>query len=125
MAKVKFVGDAEASSWEASRDRLLRLVDGSSLSLDVDNDTWLIVLHIAEFGYLVTGCGEGEKDYFTLIDRSLGDAPVSAFDGGNTNDYPRYVFVSEALLLKATEYYYRTGQRSPECEWVPDQDAMY
>ena len=58
MAKVKVVGDAEASSWEATRDRLLGLLDGRSVALDVDDDTWLIVLHIAEFGYMVTGCGE-------------------------------------------------------------------
>jgi hypothetical protein len=114
-----------APSWETAKARLLALADGESISLGVDEDTWLIVLHIDAFGYLVTGCGEGEKDYHTPIERASGDEPVTAFDGGNTNIYPRYVFVSAPLMLKAVQTYYFTGARDTSCDWVLDRDAVY
>ncbi len=119
------VGDQPASSWEAARHQLLELQDGDSLSLGVDGDTWLIVLHISAFGYLVSGQGVGDRDYFTLIERSLGDDPVTAFDGGNMNDYPRFTFVSTGLMLKAVETYFHSGVRDGECEWVPEEDSVY
>jgi hypothetical protein len=93
--------------------------------VDAGQDAWLIVLRNAELGFLVTGCGIGEREYFTLIDRALGDDPVTAFDGGNTNDHPRHAFVSESLMLRAVAAFYETGQRDEGCEWVPDRDAMY
>ena len=125
MPGVTRVDHEDAPTWELVKSRLLGMRDGDSLSLDVDDDTWLIVLHIAELGYLVSGCAKGERDYYALIERSLGDDPVTAFDGGNTNEYPRYAFVSEPLLLKATETYYLTGQRDDCCEWVLEEDAIY
>jgi hypothetical protein len=125
MARVTRVEDQEAPAWEAAQDRLLELKDGESLTFRVNDDTSLIVLHVADLGYLVTGCGEGDRDYFTLIERALGDEPVTAFDGGNTNEYPRFAFVSEPLLVKAVETYYYTGQRDSECDWVRDSDAVY
>src|SRR4051794_36044003 len=111
MRPVTTLDNQTAPVWEVAKVRLLGLQDGDTLSFGVDDDTWLIVLHIAAFGYLVTGCGVGELDYYTLIERVLGDEPVTAFDGGNTNTYPRYVFVSESLMLKAVERYYATGMR--------------
>lgn len=129
MAKVNSIHCGEKTepdpTWERVRACLLDLRDGGSASVDAGDDTWLIVLHIAELGYLVTGCGEGERDYFTLIERSLGDDPVTAFDGGNTNEYPRYSFVSKPVMLGALATFYATGQRDREYEWVPEEDAVY
>jgi hypothetical protein len=117
--------DQEAPQWEIFKTRLLGMQDGTSLSLNVDDDTWLVVLYIADVGYLVGGCALGDRDYYSLIESSLGDDPVTAFDGGNTNEYPRFAFVSQAVLLKAVETYYLTGQRDVSCEWVLAQDAVY
>jgi hypothetical protein len=125
MVPIKTVDNKDAPPWDIVKERMLRLPGSGSMTLSVDDDTWLIVLHISKLGYMVTGSGIGEKDYFTLIEPSLGVDPISAFDGGNINDYPRHTFVSEPLLLKATEFYYRTGQRNPECDWVPEEDAVY
>ena len=125
MSRVTQLDYKPAPTWEEARSRLLELRDGDTLSFEVEDDTWPIVLHIAELGYLVSGCGEGERDYFTLIERNLGDEPVSAFDGGDTRVFARYAFVTAPLLLKALEIYYFTGQRDRECEWVPAEDALY
>jgi hypothetical protein len=125
MKPVTKVENATAPSWDVAKSRLLALPDGDTLSFGVDDDTWLIVLYIAALGYLVTGCGAGELNYYTLIERVLGDEPVTAFDGGNTNTYPRYVFVAESLMLKAVETYYITGMRDKSCDWVLDCDAVY
>jgi hypothetical protein len=112
-------------TWEEVQSRLLGLRDGESISLDADDESWLIVLRISEFGYLVTGCGIGERDYFTLIERSLGDEPVSAFDGGDTRIFVRYAFVSESVLLRVARTYFQTGERDRGYEWVLDGDAIY
>ena len=125
MPQVKKLDNEAAPSWDIIKERMLKLPGSGSLTLSVDEDTWLIVLHISKLGYLVTGSGIGEKDYFTLVERSLGVDPVTAFDGGNLNEYPRHTFVSEPLLLKATEFYYHTGQRNPEYDWVPEEEAVY
>ncbi len=114
-----------APVWEAVKARLLGMRDGDFTSLWVNEDTCLIVLFIADLGWLVTGCEEGEKEYYSLIERSLGDDPVTAFDGGNMNNYPRFTFVSEQVLLKATKRYFLTGERDPGCEWVIEGDASY
>ncbi len=125
MPRVTRFDHQDAPTWAVVKTRLLAMPDGVCLTLAVDDDTSLIVLHVAVLGYLVTGCAEGDRDYFTLIERSLGDEPVTAFDGGNTNEYPRFAFVSELVLLKAVETFYLTGQRDDRCEWVLDKDAMY
>jgi hypothetical protein len=125
MVRVTKVDQQDAPSWEVAKTRLLALRDGESVSFAVDDDTWLIVLYIDAFGYLVTGCGQGELDYYTLVEPALGDEPVTAFDGGNTNIYPRYVFVSSPLLLKAVQTYYLTGTRDTSCDWIPDRDCVY
>lgn len=125
MHRVTRLDHEDAPAWEVAKDRLLAMKDGNFLSFNVDDDTWLIVLHIAGLGYLVSGSGVGERDYYNLIERQLGDEPVTAFNGGNTNEYPRYSFVSEPLLLKALNTYYHTGQRDHELEWVPEEDAVY
>lgn len=44
---------------------------------------------------------------------------------GNTNEYPRYTFVSESVMLGALVTFYATGQRDNEYEWVPEEDAVY
>ena len=113
VPRVTKVDNEEAQSWEAARHCLLGLRDGDALSLYVGDDAWLIVLFIAELGYLVTGCADGEKVYYNVIERSLGDDPVTAFDGGDTHDYPRYAFVSEPLMLKVTESYFQSGPTRP------------
>jgi hypothetical protein len=116
---------SDPTPWDVARLHLVGLKDSETVTLTAGQGAWLIVLFIADLGYLVTGSGKREKDYFTLIERSLGDDPVSAFDGGNMNEYPRHTFVSQPLMLKAAEVYYRTGQRDPNCEWVPAEDAVY
>jgi hypothetical protein len=118
-------GTQEAPTWEDAERRLLGLRDGGSLTCEVDGSTFLIVLRIVEYGYFVTGCERGEVDYFALIERVLGEEPVTAFDGGDTRVFVRYVFVSRPLLLKALKTYYLTGKRDRECEWVPEADAVY
>lgn len=114
-----------APGWEAAERRLTGLRDGESLSFGVDDDTWLVVLYISELGYLVTGCGVGERDYFTLIDRALGDAPVTAFDGGDTKVFVRHALVSSEIMLKAVKAYYLTGERDRGSDWVSDADFFY
>jgi hypothetical protein len=118
-------GTEDAPPWEEAERRLLELPDGGSISFDVGCGAFLIVLHIAEYGYLVTGYERGERDSFTLIERTLGDDPVTAFDGGDTRVFVRYAFVSQPLLLKALKTYYLTGKRDRECEWVPESEAVY
>lgn len=117
--------DGDSLAWYEVQSRLIGLRDGGSSVLVADDDSGFVILRISEFGYLVTGCGIGERDYYTLIDRSLGDEPVTAFDGGDTRVFIRYVFVSEPVLLKAAKTYYLTGKRDGDCEWVRDEDAMY
>jgi hypothetical protein len=125
MARVTKLDHETAPTWEVARLRLLGLQDGDSLSFEVEDDVWLIVLHISEFGYLVSGCGVSERDYYTLIDRTLGDEPVTAFDGGDTRVFVRYAFVSAPVMLKVVQTYYLTGERDRDCEWVSDKDATY
>jgi len=125
MPRVTKLDHQEAPTWEVVKTRLLGMQDGGFLTLAVDDDTWLIVLYIADLGYHVAGCAEGDRDYYNLIERSLGDDPVTAFDGGNTNEYPRFAFVSEQVLLKAAETFYLTGKRDDGCEWVLERDAIY
>ncbi|QJW95833.1 hypothetical protein [Frigoriglobus tundricola] len=91
----------EAPPWEVAEARLLEMRDGESLSFETEGDAWLIVLHIAEYGYLISGCERGEVNYFTLVERARGDEPVTAFDGGDTRVFVRYAFVTQSLLLKA------------------------
>lgn len=85
----------EAPPWEVAEGRLLDLRDGKSLSFETEGDAWLIVLHISAYGFFVTGCSKSDRDYFTLIERTLGDEPVTAFDGGDTRVFVRYAFVSQ------------------------------
>jgi hypothetical protein len=125
MARVTRLDQLQAPAWEVAKARLLALRDEESLSFGVDDDTWLVVLYIAALGYLVTGCAVGERDYYTLTEPALGDEPVTAFDGGDTHVYPRHVFVSASLLLKAVQTYYLTGTRDASCDWVSDRDAVY
>lgn len=105
--------------------RLLEMRNGGCLSFEAQGDAFLIVLHIAEYGYFVSGCERGEVDYFALIERARGDEPVTAFDGGDTRVFVRYAFVTQSLLLKVLKTYYLTGTRDRECEWVPESDAVY
>ncbi len=118
-------GDLEDPEWEQAKEILSGIPDGRTVSVDADDEHWLIVLHIAELGYLVTGSQEGDGDYFTLIDRSLGDDPVTAFDGGNTHEYPRFSFVDYPMMLQAVETFFRSGHRDKSFEWVPEEDAVY
>jgi hypothetical protein len=121
-ARVTKLDDRPAPSWVFVQPRLLALRDGGYLSFAVGDDGWLVVLHVAAYGYLVTACGVGEVDCHTLVEPELGDEPVPAF-GVGTSTYPRYVFVSKPLLLKAAEAFYFTGGRDTTCEWVRDCDA--
>lgn len=123
--RVVALDGEEAPSWEIAAHRLLELRSGESLSFETDGGDWLVVLHVADYGYFVTGCSKGDRGYFTLIERTLGDEPVTAFDGGDTRVFVRYAFVSRMLLLKAAETCYLTGERDRECEWVPELDAVY
>jgi hypothetical protein len=125
MPHVTRLGNEESPTWDAVRSRLVGLTDGRSVSLDVDDDSFLIVLFVADLGYLVNGCAPGERDYFALVERGLGDDIVTAFDGGDTRTFPRHAFVSPALMLRVAERYYRTGERDPDCEWVDDRNATY
>ncbi|QEL16460.1 Imm1 family immunity protein [Limnoglobus roseus] len=126
MHGIRTISDSEQSpTWERVQERLLALKHEKTLTLDVDDDTFLIVLFTEPVGYLVSGCGVGDKDWHTLIDRSLGDDIVTAFDGGDTRSFPRYVFVDAPLLLKAMETYYRTGERDRTCEWVETDQTFY
>lgn len=118
-------GDRDAPSWEEVEQQFIGLKNNGFWSLSVDDNTAMVILLIAEFGYLVSGQAVGDIDFYTLIDSTLGDDPVTAFDGGNTNEYPRYAFVSTPLLLKAMKTYYFTGQRDETCEWVLSEDTMY
>jgi hypothetical protein len=124
LPRVTKLGDQPAPSWEFAKPRLLGLRDGEYLSFAVADDSWLIVLHVGAYGYLATACGVGEVDCHVLVQRELGDEPVTAVGGGGTNTYPRYVFVSASLLLKAAEAYYFTGTRDTTCEWVLDCNAV-
>jgi hypothetical protein len=101
------------------------LTDGKSVTVDGNDDTWLIVMFFAERGYLVVGHASNDKEYFNLIDRRLGDDIVTAFDGGDTRQFPRYVFIGEPLLLKAVETFFWSGRRDETCEWVNDREATY
>jgi hypothetical protein len=126
VTRLTYGDNAEdAPTWERVKNCLLALRDEKSATVEVNDETWLIVLRSALFGYLVTGLSEGEKSYYTLIERTLGDEPVTVFDGGNLSDFPRHSFVSEPLMLKAVGMFYSTGERDRDCEWVPDRDAMY
>jgi immunity protein Imm1 of predicted polymorphic toxin system len=125
MPRVTMFDDHEAPTWEVVRDHLLSMQDEKGVTLAVDDETCLIVYYFSGLGYFVSGQAVGDRDYSNLIERSLGDEPVSAFLGGNTNECPRHAFVPSSTLLKAVETYYRTGQRDPDCEWVLAQDAIY
>ena len=125
MPRVTKFDDQESPTWEVVRDRLLSMQDETGVTLEVDDETALIVYFFTSLGYFVSGCAVGDRDYFNLIERSLGDDPVTAFLGGDTNECPRHAFVSPSLLLKAVETYYLTGQRDSDCEWVPAEDAIY
>lgn len=48
MPGVTRLDNHEALAWEVAKDRLLELQDGRSLSFEVDDDTWLIVLFVAD-----------------------------------------------------------------------------
>jgi len=52
MRPVTTLDNQTAPVWEVAKVRLLGLQDGDTLSFGVDDDTWLIVLHITAFGYL-------------------------------------------------------------------------
>ena len=125
MRGVTKVDNQDAPPWEVVKTRLQQMQDGTFLTLAVDENTWIVVLYVAALGYLVCGCADGDRDYYVLIQRDLGDDPVTAFDGGNTNDYPRFAFVSESVLLRAAETYYLAGRRDNSCEWVLEKDARY
>ncbi len=112
-------------TWEQVRSRLIGLPDEKTVSISLDDGAWLIALHSVGTGYLVTGYGQGERDYFTVVDRTSGDEPVTAFDGGNENEHPRYAFVGERLALKVFKTFYLTGIRDGDAEWVRAEDAMY
>jgi hypothetical protein len=125
MRRVSVVGNQLATSWEDAETQLLSLQDVDSVCFRVDDETCLIVLYIAAYGYYVVGSGEGELDYYALVERDLGDEPVTAFDGGNTNVYSRYVFVSLAAMLQALRTYYFTGTRDASCDWIDDRNTRY
>jgi hypothetical protein len=119
------IDNEDSPTWDVVRSRLVGLADGQSVSLYVDDETFLMVLFVADLGYLVTGGWSGERGYFALVERGLGDAIVTAFDGGNTREFPRYAFVSRPLMLRAAEWHFRTGERDAGCEWVDERDATY
>lgn len=125
MPGVTKLENESAPDWEIAQVRLIGLRDGESLSFEVDGDTWLNVLNISDYGYFVGGCGVGERDYFALVERILGDEPVTAFDGGDTRVFVRYTLVSAPTMLKAVRTYYLTGERDSESEWVPAEDSFY
>jgi hypothetical protein len=66
-----------------------------------------------------------DREYFNLIESGLGDEITEAYLAHELYSFPRYALVGQETLLRAARTFYETGQRDPNCEWVPERDAFY
>jgi hypothetical protein len=89
------------------------------ISLRVDDEHSLIVYYTDE-GFLVSGLGVGDPDYYVLIDPALGEQRVSVWCAGNDMTRPRKVFVGERIAMQAMKHFFDTGRRDPALVWELD-----
>jgi hypothetical protein len=122
MPAVHSLNDQSEPRWEdvvVSLDEVKAHPGDRCVSLRVDDDHSLIVYYTDE-GFLVTGLGVGDPDYYVLIDPALGDRHVNVWCAGNDMDRPQKVFVGEALALQAMKHFFETGKRDPALTWGLD-----
>ena len=82
-----------------------------------DEETWLIVIHVAQTGFVVYGLGLHDKDYYFLSDPDLDEEMMEYHYAGEPAWLPRFAFVNEALMLRAMRSFYETGKRDETFYW--------
>jgi hypothetical protein len=127
MAAVKRVNDCFQPTWEDTQQLLLRLQDqtATQVSLTVDEDVFLVIEYVQGPGYFMSGCGPSDRDYYNLIDSSLGDEITVGALALENYCFPRYALVGQVTLLQATKSFFETSKRDSTCEWVPESNAFY
>jgi Immunity protein Imm1 len=127
MPVVRRVNDCFHPTWEETQPLLLGLRDrpATQVSLEVDDEVFFVIEYVQGAGYFMSGCGPSDREYFNLVESSLGDEVTPGALAHENRSFPRYALVGAETLLRAARTFFETGQRDPTCEWVPERDAFY
>ena len=91
---------------------------------DQTDENWLVVYFIPSYGYYVSGCGLGDIDYYTLVDRNVAADVVDVYLAGDVGAYTRNSFVDEATTLEALQTFFETGSRKASLSWELTTSVM-
>lgn len=92
------------------------------MSLSIDEEHSLVVYY-TDRGFLITGWGMDDHDFYVLIDPSKTNEKVTVWCAGDDMVRPNKVFVPEDIALKAVKSYFETGQRDRELHWEIDNNC--
>jgi hypothetical protein len=62
--------------------------------------------------------GLKDRDQFVLVDPSLGELMIRAIIDEEENQYPTFCFPNKDLVLRALTFFWDTGKRDPDCNWI-------
>ncbi|MBY0230911.1 MAG: hypothetical protein K2W96_16620 [Gemmataceae bacterium] len=119
--------DEPDPSWAsvlAALDSLPSLEADIDINLQADDDVWMIVYYVKDYGFLVTCCPQGATEYYTLVDSSQGKECVRVWCAGEFMERLRLVFVDRERAVKALKCFFETSLCEPTLEWELD-DACW
>jgi hypothetical protein len=125
MPSVKWMNEQENPDWTsivAAIHDLPNHDDDRYVTVNVDDDSWFVVYYVPNLGYYLSGCGIGERDYFTLTCPPEGRDPVRVWMAGEHITRPRKAFVPETVALQALRHYFDTGQKDSSLAWEREND---
>ncbi len=123
MRLLDGINDEMNPSWPTVHSALLALPGlgpDRYITLQVDDDTWMIAYHVPKYGFLITAHAEGDSDYYTLIDRQQGSECVRVWCAGEYMERLRLVFVDQERAVQALKFFFDTRRRDSALEWELD-----
>ena len=113
-------------SWDSVRTALALLPSkgpDQGLSLEIGDNSWIIIYYVPDYGFLITIAAVGERDYFTLVNSLLGSECKKVWCAGEYMLRQRFVFVDKNRAEQSLKHYYETGFRDQTLEWMRDDDC--
>jgi hypothetical protein len=98
-------------------------VERLSSDSEIVEESSLVAYFIDSYGYYVSGRGWGDKDYYTLINSSLGDESIRVWCGGDYMTRKRLAFVDVPTAIQSLKCFYDTGRRDNQLEWELDDNC--
>lgn len=124
-------GDVETAN--PTEEQVSSMLDGLREASEFDRylavdaaggDDGLTIYFVPNLGFYVSGCGENESDYFTVVERPKRGDSVLAFVAGDEATYVRGAFISVHSAKRAAMHFLETGERAPDLTWWAADDVM-